>query len=461
MLEPLEGRQMLSITAVVESPGVLRVPEPVRIVLGNGLTVLLLENHEIPTIQMGAIIRVGARWEPAAKAGLAAITGTVMRTGGSVTRNGDQIDRDLDRLGASVETGIGADSGSASLFVLKEDIDKALPILADILQHPAFPADKIELAKIEQRDAIARRNDDPQSIAYREFNRVLYGKDSPYGRQTEYATINAITREDMVAFHKQFFQPESVILSASGDFSVPEMRARIEKVFGGWPRGGSPRPAAPAVDAAARTRTGIYLVDKDDVNQSTVLMGSLGGRIDDPDYFAQVAMNGILGDGFGSRLFSQVRSEQALAYMVWSSWNGEFEFPGVFSAVGATKSQTTVKIIRAIRQEIDRLAQGPVTDDELARAKDSILKGMAFEFDSTGKILQRLVTYEYYGYPKDFLQRYQEGIRTVTKAAVERVAKQYLKSGQLTILVLGKEQDFEAPLASLGKVAKIDIAIPK
>ncbi len=420
---------------------------------------MLVEDHELPTINVNAMIRAGSRWEPAGKVGLAAIAGTVMRTGGTPTRNGDQLDRELDRLGASVEIGLGNDSGSAGIFCLKEDIDKAIPILADLLQHPAFPPDKIELAQIEQRDNIARRNDDTQGIAFREYGRILYGKDTPYGRQPENATINAITREDLVAFHKQYFQPESVILYGWGDFTVAEMRAKLEHAFADWPRGGRPRPAAPAVQPA--NRASVYLIDKGDVNQSTVIMGRLSTRSDDPDYCALTVMNGILGDGFASRLFSQVRSEQALAYAVWSSWGGEYEFPGTFTAFGGTKIESTVKIIKAIRHELDRLATVPVTDDELARAKDSILKGMAFEFDSTGKIVGRLMTYEYYAYPRDFLQRYQDGIRAVTKSDVVRVAKQYLKSDQLAILVLGKEKDFDAPLSTLGKVTKIDITIPK
>ncbi|MCU1232595.1 MAG: peptidase domain protein [Candidatus Solibacter sp.] len=441
------------------APGRIPVPEPVRFQLPNGMILMLVEDHELPTINVNAMIRVGSLWEPAGKAGLAVIAGTVMRTGGSVTRNGDQLDRELDRLAASVEIGIGGDLGTASIFCLKEDIDKALPILADLLQHPAFPQDKIELSKIEQRDNIARRNDDPQGIAGREFNRVLYGKDTPYGRVAENATINAITRDDLVAFHKQFFQPESVIVAAWGDFKVAEMRAKLEQAFASWPRGGRPWHKVPAVESA--NRGGLYLIDKSDVNQSSVMLGRLASRSDDPDYCALTVMNGILGDGFASRLFSQVRSEQALAYAVWSNWSAEYEFPGVFTAFGGTKSESTVKIIKAIRHEMDRLATDPIGDEELARAKDSILKGMAFEFDAISKTLGRLATYEFHGYPRDFLQRYQDGIRAVTKADVVRVAKQYLKSDQFAVLVLGKEKDFDAPLSSLGKVTRIDITIPK
>jgi zinc protease len=287
----------------------------------------------------------------------------------------------------------------------------------------------------------------------------MYGKDSPFGHQTEYATINAITRDDLIAFHKQFFQPESVILGAWGDFSAAEMRGKIERAFAGWQRGGHERPKTPA--ANVRGKAGVYAINKDDLNQSTVVMGLPGGRMDDPDFFALTVMNNILGNGFASRLFAQVRSELALAYAIGSSWDANFDYQGTFLASGGTKSETTTKFVRAIRHEVDRMAQDPVTDAELARGKDNILKGIAFDFDSTGKIVGRLMNYEYYGYPRDFLQRYQDGIAKVTKADVQRVATQYLKTGDFAVVVLGKEKDFDAPLTSLGKVTRIDITIPK
>ena len=193
------------------------------------MVIYLVEDHELPLISASALVSAGSRWEPGDKSGLASITGSVMRTGGTASRPGDQLDQELDRLGASVETGIGQDSGRASVSVLKEDFDKGLDILADILQHPAFPQDKIELAKIAQRDQIARRNDNPNGIVFREFGRVLFGKDSPYARITEYDTINAITRDDLVAFHQRFFQPENVILGVWGDFDAAGVRGKIEK----------------------------------------------------------------------------------------------------------------------------------------------------------------------------------------------------------------------------------------
>ena len=439
-------------------PARIKAPEPLRFQLANGLVVYLMEDHELPTIAMNAMVRAGSFWEPVSKAGLAGICATVMRTGGSTTRNGDQLDRELDRLGASVEVYSSGDNSNAGFFALKEDLDKALPILADILQHPAFPEDKIELAKIDARATIDRRNDDPGGIASREYNRAMYGKDSPFAHQTEYATINAITRDDLVAFHKQFYQPESIIVGAWGDFDSKAMRAKIEHAFGDWQRGGRERPKIPA--AEVQGKGGVYLIDKEDATQSTVVAGLPGGRMDDPDFFAATVMNNILGNGFASRLFAHVRTEQGLAYAIGSSWDANYEYTGTFNASGGSKSETTVKFIRAIQREIQRMSQDAVTPTELARGKDNILKGIAFDFDSTAKIATRLMMYEYYGYPRDFLEKYQEGIAKVTADDVMRVAKKYL-NGELAIVVVGKAKDFDAPLTSLGKVTAVDITIPR
>jgi predicted Zn-dependent peptidase len=439
----------------------MNIPEPARFQLPNGMTVYLVEDHELPTITVSATIRVGWRWEPIEKAGLAFLTGSVMRTGGAASRPGDQLDEELDRLGASVETGIGEDSGRAMVSVLKENIDTGLSILADLLQKPAFPQDKIDLAKIAQRDGIARRNDNPNSIAFREFGRIIMGRSSAYGHIVEYDTLNSITRADLVAFHKQFFQPENVILGAWGDFNAAEMRAKIERVLGAWPRGGRPRPPVPEVDPGARNRAGIYFINKEDMPQSWVVMGFLGGKRSDPDYYALSVMNTVLGGGLASRLFANVRSEQGLAYAVGSQWNAGWDRPGTFTALGSTKTETTVKILNAIKFEIENMAAKGATDDELTRAKDSVLKGFAFDFDSTGKIVQRMVSYDYYGYPRDYLQQYRAQIEKVSHSDVVRVAKQYLKTDQLAILVVGKQKGIDQPLSSLGPVKTIDITIPK
>ena len=439
----------------------VKVPQPARIEMSNGITLFLLEDHELPAVGMAAMIRTGGRYVPADKAGLGFITGRVMRMGGTATRSGDDLDKMLDRLGASVETGIETDAGSAFVSVLKEDVDKALPILSDILRNPAFPEDKVDLVKTELRDAIARRNESSHSILQREFGRLIYGPDSPYTRLPQYDTVNSITRGDLIAFHKQFYQPENVIIGVWGDFNTAEMRVKVEKEFGSWARGGRPKPQVPEVDPAAKTRTGVYVVNKEDINQSEIQIGSLGGKRSDPDYYANVVLATALGGGFGSRLLNRVRSNEGLAYSTFAAWGAQYDHPGLFFASAGTKSQTTMKALDLIKQELEKIGQSELTDKEFQLAKDSILKGTAFDFDSTSKIVLRLMNYEYSGYPSDYLQRFNENINKVTKADALRVAKQYWNPANLAVLIVGKASDFDQPVSPLGKMTSIDISIPK
>ncbi len=209
----------------------IHVPEVDQIELPNGLKLYLLEDHSLPKVEGVALIRTGDRFEPADKVGLASIVGQVMRTGGTANFPGEEIDRMLENAGAVVETGIGTSSGSASIFALREDLPMTLEILADLLRNPAFPEDKIELSKVQERTAISRRNDNVMGIASREFLQILYGPESPYGRTTEYATIDAITREDLVAFPCQVLPPQRDRLGSLGRFRYGPSQSARRRVF--------------------------------------------------------------------------------------------------------------------------------------------------------------------------------------------------------------------------------------
>jgi zinc protease len=439
----------------------IQVPKPERIELPNGIILFLLEDHEVPTVTFAARIHTGNRLEPGEKTGLATVTGEVMRSGGTTTIGGDKLDDLLDRMGASVETGIDEAEGSASAFALKENAPQVVHILADVLRNPAFPQDKIDLAKTEIIDGISRRNENKDAIAQRELRRILYGKESPYGRLEEYDTVNAITRADLVAFHKMYYQPENVILGVWGDFKAADMKAVIEKEFGTWPKGGHPKPPVPDVDPAAKARSGIYVIDKPDVNQSTVMIAALGGKRNDPDFYAASVLTQVLGGGFSSRLFNRVRTKEGLAYATGSSWGAGYDMPGDYMAMASTKSGSTVRALNVIKEEIHKIGESEVTDGEIQQAKDSILNGIAFDFDSTGKIVTRLLQYEYFGYPPDFLQRYEDNVRKVTKAELLKVAKQYWDTNKMFVLIVGNTKEFDESLASLGPVTKWDISIPK
>jgi len=213
------------------------------------------------------------------------------------------------------------------MFVLKKDVDHGLTILADLLRNPAFPQEKIDLAKIDMRDSISRRNDDPGSIHGRVTTQLVYGKNSPYAHQVEYDTLNAISRDDLVAFHKQYFQPENVSMAMWGDFNAAEMKGKIEKAFADWPRGGRPKPPVPPMSPEAG-KPGLYLIDKEDLTQSSIGIAFPLGRRDDPDYHALVVMTSVLGGGFGSRMMNQIRSQEGLAYSAFAHYAAAYDHPG-------------------------------------------------------------------------------------------------------------------------------------
>jgi predicted Zn-dependent peptidase len=434
------------------------VPEVERLTLPNGMRLFLLEDHELPLIRVSVRIRVGSIYEPADKVGLAEITGEVMRTGGTTSKTGDEIDEELEQIAASVETSIGRSSGGASVSVLKEDIGKGLAILADVLMHPAFREDKIFLAKMQHRSAISRRNDSPGQIAGREFSKLIYGANSVYARHSEYATIDSITRDDLVAFHKRFYGPDNMMLAVWGDFDTQEMIAKIKKAFEGWEKIGVDLPKTPEVAYAWEAT--VNVVPKSDINQSNIYLGHIGGLMSDPDYFALTVMNRILGGGFTGRLFKNVRSRRGLAYSVFGAYSAAFDHLGTFTVGCQTKSENTVHAIRAMIDEVKKIKAEEVTDEELAIAKESYLNSFVFNFDSKGEIINRLMTYEYYGYPADFLQRAKERIEQVTKADVLRVAKKHLRPDSVQILVVGRPEDFDQPLSTLGAVNEIDVTIP-
>lgn len=433
----------------------IKMPKVETVKLGNGLKLFLVEDHEYPTIDMRAMVRAGAVFEPPSKIGLAAITGQVLRTGGTATMSGDEIDKELETLAATVSTGIGQTSGYITVSVLKEDIDKALEILADILMNPAFAEDKINLAKIQQRTMIARRNDDIGQIAFREFQKLIYGKDSPYACHPEYATVDSVTREDIVDFYKRYFYPNNTIMAVWGDFRIKEMAARVEKILGKWERAGVKIPPLPKVDY--EYRYSINYINKPDVNQSNILIGHIGGLMKNPDYPALSVMNSILSY---ERMFKKIRTDEGLAYNVWGSYGANYQVPGVFSAGAQTKSESTVYAIELMLKELKRIIEEDVTDEELAKAKDEYLNSFVFNFDSRAKIVNRLMTYDFFDYPLDFVDRVKKRVEKVTKKDVLRVAKKYLRADEVQILVVGKQEDFDKPLSALGEVNVIDIKIP-
>ncbi|OLP18813.1 peptidase M16 [Leptolyngbya sp. 'hensonii'] len=439
----------------------VQIPAYSRFVLENGMVVYLMENHELPLVGGVAVVRTGDRLEPADKVGLGSITGDVLRDGGTLKHPPDRLNALLEQRAASVESGIDLSSGSVSFSALTENLPEVFDLFAEVIREPAFPQEKLDLAKVQWRGSIARRNDEPGDIADREFSKLIYGASSPYARTVEYATLDKITREDLVQFYQQDFHPNRMIVGIVGDFDSQAMRSQIQQKFGDWkPQIQRQQPPLPGVTQA--TLKGIFLVDQPQLTQSYIQMGHLGGLLNHPDYAALTVMEGVL-SGFGGRLFNQVRSRQGLAYSVYASWGAGFDYPGVFVAGGETRSEATVPFIQSVVKEIDRIRQTPITPQELAYAKDSVLNSFVFNFQQPGQTLSRLIQYEYFGYPQDFLFQYQRGVAATTIADVQRVARTYLQPEKLVTLVVGNNAAIKPSLTSLKPstpVVPIDITIP-
>ena len=433
-------------------------PQPKRVELKNGMVIFLQEDHELPLIDGTARIRGGSVNEPAGKVGLVDMYGEVWRTGGTKTQTGDQLDDFLEVRAAKVETGGGPDSTTINWSCLKGDLDDVFKAFVDVLQNPEFRADKLDIAQKEEFDGISRRNDDVGEIAHRESVKLGYGPNNPYARVAEYATVAPVTRQDLIDWHGKYVHPNNIILGVSGDFDSAAMEARLRAAFDSWPKG----PAAPRkIDVKySPAPSAYYLVSKEDVNQSNIHMVGLGTTRDNPDYYAISVFNEAFGGGFSSRLFNDIRTKRGLAYSVGGGIGTNFGHPGILQVTIGTKSQSTIEAIQAATEDIENLSKQPITDDEIQRAKDAILNAFIFRLDSPDKILAERMTYEYYGYPPDWLDKFQEEVKKVAAADVNRVASKYLHRDQMAVLVVGNPKEFEKPLSSLGPVKNIDITIP-
>jgi zinc protease len=432
-------------------------PQPKRIELANGLVIFLQEDHELPFINGRILIRGGSRNEPAGKVGLVSMYGEAWRTSGSSAKSGDDLDSELAQKAASIETGGEEASTSIGWSSFKQDFDSVFGEAADLMLHPAFKAEKLAIAQRNMATGIARRNDDPGEIADREGIKLAYGKDSPYARQAEYATVDAVTVDDLKGWHDRSVVANNMIVSVVGDFDSATMEMKLRKVFEPMARGSAIEPPKAYFPGP---KPGAYFVDKEDINQSTVVIMGLGIERNNPDYYAISVMNEVFSGGFGSRVVQNVRTKLGLAYEVGGNLGSQYDYPGIFGAEAGTKSATTVAATQAVLAEIGRLKTDPPTTVELNKAKDQVLNSFIFRYDTPEKVINEQVTLAFYGYPADFLEKYRDGIARVTAADVTHVANKYIDVSKLAILVVGNKTEIKPPLDALGKVTDLDITIP-
>ncbi|MBA5876603.1 MAG: insulinase family protein, partial [Nitrospira sp. CR1.2] len=374
---------------------VFNPPDAERLVLDNGMVVYLLEDHELPLVTINATLKTGSWLDPADKVGLAGMTGAVMRTGGSAGMSPDEVDEALEQLAATISIGFGKESGSASLDVLKKDLKRGLQIFADLLRRPAFEQGRVELAKLQALEGIRRRQDSPGSIVGREFAKLLYGATHPSARETSVRSIESLSREDLIAFHRQTVHPNGIILGVTGDFEKGAMLALLREAFGDWAKGTVPEVKIPPV-AESELKTGVVRFISKDTSQTHLRVGHLTVKETDPDYVAVAIANDILGgSSFRSRLFNDVRTKRGLAYSVGSGLRASVYDEGVWLMRAETKLVSTQEVVNRFVANMERMRNEPVTDSELEEAKEAYVNSFVFSFTSASSIVGRLMDLEY------------------------------------------------------------------
>lgn len=451
LLQTLSAQQMLD-RRKPPVPGKdpeLRVPVWTKTTLANGADVMVSEKHDLPLVSFSITLLGGAsQFEPPDRAGLAGIT-AAMLSEGTTTRDGEALSNALQLLGTSVSASVGGESGSLSFVATTGKFPQTLEILADMLVNPVFPAASLDRIKGQRLVALAQGKAQPGTIANRVFPRVLYGAAHPYGRFTTEASIKAVTRDDVIAFHRAYYQPGRALVTVVGDVNAAEVKPLVEKALAAWAPGGE-RPGFKYPEVPARGKTTIYLVDKAGAAQSTVIIGHPGPPRSTPDYYALQVMNTMLGGMFQSRLNANIREEKGYSYGVGSG----FDYgrgPGAFSAGGDIVSDKTDDALVEFMKELRGiLGSRPITDDELATAKSALVQRLPSAFGSVAGINNAITRLWIEALPDDYYQRYAQAVEAVSKDDVVRAAKTHLDLDRLAIVIVGDRATIEAPLKATG-----------
>jgi predicted Zn-dependent peptidase len=424
-----------------------------RVVLENGMIVYLQEDHRLPLLDVTVLARTGTYYEPPEELRAAALTGELLRRGGTKNYPPDALEERLDFIVANLNVSMQQEQCSVSLNVPSKDAVEGLRILADVLRNPLFDESRLELAKRQAIFSLRSSNDSPGTILQREFRRLLYTEAHPAGRVPTIQRIEQIQREDLVRFHQRFFHPNQVMLGLTGDFDKAEMLAKVRELFGDWPKADVQLPPLPKVNP--QPEPGVYYVAKE-VNQSNFWLAHWGTNRDNPDRFAIALMNDILGGSdFSSRLTERVRNDEGLAYSVGSSFVTSLRDINFFLAAAQTRTEATVKAIQSILDEINKMRTGKISKNEFDTAKEMFLYSQVFRFDEPAQALEALMDLEYEGLPADYLEKEFAGYQAVTAEDIERVARQYLKPDQLTIFIVGDFAKIAQEAAQLGPLHEV------
>ncbi len=417
----------------------------------NGIRVLFIEDHELPLVTMYTAFKAGALEDPADKAGLAAMTATLLRTGGTRTTSASQLDEELESLAANVEFGAANENTGGGLHCFKQDAPKVLGLLAEMLQAPRFDPERIEFVRNQTLSRLKQQEDQPVRVALRAIQHLLFnGKGQ--GNLPTPASVKAITEADLRAFARAWFVPNNLILGITGDLSLAEAKDLVKKALGTWPKG--QLPARARASEPTKAAPGIYLQAKEKLNQSVVLAGMLGPRDTDPDRVALGAAFNVLGEGeLGNRLFNTIRTQHGLAYMAGSTSSFSYTVDGLFIAYALTKGDSTTQAARLMREECQKLAKEGLTAQEWENARRALLNKEVFESASPHGVIENAVVLSLFEQPLDTRAKRLEKLQGLTLEQVNATIARRFQPEQLRVFVLGDPAAFgEDRLERLGMV---------
>ena len=437
---------------------VLRVPAWTKTQLANGATLIVSERHNLPLVNFSITFVGGAnQFEPVERRGVGSMTASMLSEG-TTTKTGDQLSDALQLLGTSVSAGVGGEEGSVSFVSTTKNFEPTLAILADMMLHSTFPAEALERLRARTLVNLTQAKDQPTIVGSQVFAKVLYGSGHPYGQRATEASVKAITRDDVIAFQKAYYQPGRAIITVVGDITPAQAKAAVEKGLTGWTKGGDKPsfdyPKLPELQPAK-----IYFVDKPGSAQSVVNIGLPGPPRNTPDYFALQVLNTILGGQFQSRLNANIREQKGYSYGV----NSGFSYgkgPGAFRAGGSIFSdKTDAALIEFMKELKGIVGEKPVTDEEITTAKEALIQGLPQRFASVSAISGAITSLVVQGLPEDFYQTYAKNVSAVTKEDLLRVAKKYIDLNHLAIVIVGDRSSVEAPLkaTNIAPITYIDI----
>ncbi len=450
----LQAAELANPRSMTFPPLKFSVPKAERVVLQNGTPVYLLQDHELPLVTVTALIHTGSVFDPTGKSGLAALTGSQLRGGGTSALTPSQLDSELEFMASSIESSFGTDLGSVTMTSLTKNLQRSLQLFSDVLFRPRFDQQRLEVARQQALDAILRQNDDPKELADRELRKAIYAG-HPLGLEPTIDSIKAITRADLQAFQTQFIRPDTMILTVSGDFDRSAVLAQLNRLIGSIVPA---KPLAlPVVPQVTPSFSPAVLYAPKQINQTVIRLGHLGITKDDPDLYAVRVLDFILGGSFTSRLMMEIRTNQGLAYNVGSSFDVGRHFIGSFTAETETRVEKTGKTIGLMEAIIAGMQKQLVSEQELKLAKESIINSFLFGFTTPASIVLQQARLEFYGYPADYLDRYRDRIAAVTREELLRAARKHLHPDAFKLVVVGDQQRFDTPLTRFGKVTTLNL----